>query len=1125
MNSQSKILLLGCIFLIGQSFTYPFLSFPEATLSLFHFFEKNNSSNQMEELCDNGMDDDGDGLIDIFDEDCQCQATQNSPNLVPNGDFETADESCCTRSTAGGPICVDGWTHAYSTPDFVNDRCIINTERQLFDVPLVGNFFGLILRYFNADPDSPLSRLNGISTETIGRCLPQTLTAGKTYLVFLDVGRKLRLQDTSRVNEDFFLTLNGITECDSLYKYETGRDFCDKDLPYETIIAANLLQVDSGWTNFTYTFQPTTDINAIFFSGDCNNLPETSQSLIALVDNLLIQELIPPAVESPSNIADSIRIDGGNCEGVLRFTVDGAEDLAIHWYKDSIPLIRTTGGSLLFSPQMLANAAGMYHAKVTLENGDCILVGPLNYQPKVLTNTISTTIEEGQTYFFAGQNLTESGTYEDIISKSVGCDSIVTLNLTVIPFAGEICGNGIDDDGNGLVDVFDPVCACNSPTVNPSNLIPNSGFDEVERSPLNCGPVISSQTTNIIEDWFWISGNPDYYDSSCGSAFRDGNRLLLGTYMGSVFVGSASGSDSEAMGTCLDAPLLPNQRYEISLEGIFQDLVRRDDEDLFFTVYGVPNCVDLVRTDSAAALGFCEKGLDQFPLFSFSMNDFIPGEKQIITGVISNLTQSFSGIILAGDCAQTPTQNSVSYMAIDQVTLTPIVAESSRNWSFDQPIAVEGSLCADEVVTLSVPFVDSLQYRWYLDSLPIDEATSNHLTIPVPVLFSRNAVHVEVRDANDNCQLIPYFPELPVVSTSTTSSFCAGTTLNFGQYQITEAGVYVDTFSTASGCDSIVTLQATVIAPILGDTLIAEQPVGAPYNFNGNAYTESGLYEATLTAEDGCDSLVFLQLTVTDPCATGISLQIETANPSCEAATNGWIDLFMDGANPPFEYSIDGGITFSNQSTFENLSSNTYSVLVEDAAGCTTTEVVDLPPLSVNLQVDLPKDTIVDFGTTVNVEAVSFNFVPKKLQWTTDATINCTDCLSPTIRPTTSTSVQLLATDEFGCFIRDSFLIEVRPPAQFYVPNVFSPNNDGQNEVFQIGASPDHLQKVQRLSIFNRWGNLIFDQTPNESTSILQWDGSINGTPANSGAYVYVITWLDKAGKLEQLVGDLMLVR
>jgi gliding motility-associated-like protein len=94
-------------------------------------------------------------------------------------------------------------------------------------------------------------------------------------------------------------------------------------------------------------------------------------------------------------------------------------------------------------------------------------------------------------------------------------------------------------------------------------------------------------------------------------------------------------------------------------------------------------------------------------------------------------------------------------------------------------------------------------------------------------------------------------------------------------------------------------------------------------------------------------------------------------------------------------------------------------------------------------------------------------------------------------------TVQLLVTTDYGC--QDSISKTLIPPFQLFVPNAFSPNGDGKNEIFYVDGI-GFIPGTFKMWIYNRWGNLV---TIIEDPSV-GWDGGgKNG--AEPGTYVYRI--------------------
>ena len=103
-----------------------------------------------------------------------------------------------------------------------------------------------------------------------------------------------------------------------------------------------------------------------------------------------------------------------------------------------------------------------------------------------------------------------------------------------------------------------------------------------------------------------------------------------------------------------------------------------------------------------------------------------------------------------------------------------------------------------------------------------------------------------------------------------------------------------------------------------------------------------------------------------------------------------------------------------------------------------------------------------------------------------------------------------------------SKIVDVRPLATLFMPNAFTPNNDGKNDVFKGKGFLDGISNYQ-LNIFNRWGQLIFEATdPNEG-----WNGQVDNSGALSplGVYVYRASYIGPRGEERILEGHVTLIR
>ncbi len=98
-------------------------------------------------------------------------------------------------------------------------------------------------------------------------------------------------------------------------------------------------------------------------------------------------------------------------------------------------------------------------------------------------------------------------------------------------------------------------------------------------------------------------------------------------------------------------------------------------------------------------------------------------------------------------------------------------------------------------------------------------------------------------------------------------------------------------------------------------------------------------------------------------------------------------------------------------------------------------------------------------------------------------------------------------------------------PVNIFIPNIFSPNGDGINDIFFVQTNPE-ITGINVMRIFDRWGNIVFEKfnfLPNDADA--GWDGTFNGKPLNPDVYTYMIEMSTTRGKDVVEVGDVTLVR
>ena len=117
--------------------------------------------------------------------------------------------------------------------------------------------------------------------------------------------------------------------------------------------------------------------------------------------------------------------------------------------------------------------------------------------------------------------------------------------------------------------------------------------------------------------------------------------------------------------------------------------------------------------------------------------------------------------------------------------------------------------------------------------------------------------------------------------------------------------------------------------------------------------------------------------------------------------------------------------------------------------------------------------------------------------------------------------VQLFVQSFFGCEDSISLIVDVEPKVTFFMPNAFTPNNDGLNEFFMPGGFFRGIRDYQ-MTIWDRWGGLLFE-TNDINTG---WDGrGKTGKMSPSGVYVYHITFTAPRGEPMEYKGFATIIR
>lgn len=286
-----------------------------------------------------------------------------------------------------------------------------------------------------------------------------------------------------------------------------------------------------------------------------------------------------------------------------------------------------------------------------------------------------------------------------------------------------------------------------------------------------------------------------------------------------------------------------------------------------------------------------------------------------------------------------------------------------------------------------------------------------------------------------------------------------------------------------------------------------------------------GLYEVQVTDSRGCVDTTSRIINIPDPVVFEYEVQ-ESVNCFGEETPINVLDA-SGGAGEPYQFSINFGELFAIGETVDLLAGN-YVVSVFDRTGCSARDsfTIDQPE---ELSVELPNQLEVPLGEVLILEPVITGPLPiVNYQWSPDLDIfSCTDCPEPEVMPATDKTVELIVTDQNGCTASASVSLVVQAIRNVYVPEAFSPNDDGVNDLFRIYTGTG-VAGIVSFRVYDRWGSAVYNRKAGANLfdeENVFWDGTVNGQDAPTGAYAYMIEVEFNDGVIEVYSGELMLLR
>jgi len=270
------------------------------------------------------------------------------------------------------------------------------------------------------------------------------------------------------------------------------------------------------------------------------------------------------------------------------------------------------------------------------------------------------------------------------------------------------------------------------------------------------------------------------------------------------------------------------------------------------------------------------------------------------------------------------------------------------------------------------------------------------------------------------------------------------------------------------------------------------------------------LYYVTITSPQGCTGKDSVLVTVV------AAPDVDITAPNTVVCDGGSVVLHASGAGtyqwfPAASLSNDQAAT----TTATPVATTMYHVTVTNPQGCTGTDSILITVSSIpdiNITADKTALTCSDPSTRLHATG------GKSYSWQPAEYCDNPFSANPLITPGKDTVFYVTGKNEFGCAQTDSIRITFDASMVTFIPNAFSPNNDGLNDYFVPRIACD--MTLQEFSVYNRFGERVYHAV---NTPLKGWDGRYKGLPADLGTYFWILRGVDPKGNQTFRKGDVIL--
>lgn len=309
-----------------------------------------------------------------------------------------------------------------------------------------------------------------------------------------------------------------------------------------------------------------------------------------------------------------------------------------------------------------------------------------------------------------------------------------------------------------------------------------------------------------------------------------------------------------------------------------------------------------------------------------------------------------------------------------------------------------------------------------------------------------------------------------------------------------------------------------------GDGATSNQP-----NPGSHYYTAPGIYTVSLNlqTQSGCVDTFTLKDILKVVQSPLISISGDSVICVNDSMRHLGVFNRADTSAVQWQWQLPNG----NSSALQNPAPQQYTTagnfivtaIATNSSGCKDSATKNilinpLPVITMPSTITKVAGVLLTIPATYTSNVISYNWVPA-------STLSCTDCAQPETHTKFNTKYSVAVVDSNGCRNTGQIqVIVVCPGTNVFVPNTFSPNGDGNNDVFYVRGRG--LERVKTLRIFNRWGEVVFEQMNFPVNNALYgWDGKYKGNKPVPDVYVYQLEVFCENSEIVRFEGNVALIQ